>query len=165
MAGGSTLYSQPLPANWLLLAGADVRREAPRGLDLAHLNDKNVFQLVTSNDLTITTAAPFAAVSGRPLRHVRLYLGLRRDQLDFDNRDLLNAAGSFNRWPGVTSPKVNLTLGEADAMLPQVSFSFGKAFHANDPRIGTGAGRGALLIQARELQVAARKQVGQWSCG
>jgi hypothetical protein len=145
----------------MMLAGLELRREAPRGLDLAHLDSQNTFQLVTSNDLTITTSSPFAAVSGRPLPHVQAYLGLRRDQLLFDNVDRLEAGNSFTKWPGVTSPKVNLTFGEAASVLPQLSFSFGRAFHANDPRIGTGSGHGSLLIEAREYQAVALKQMGR----
>lgn len=110
VAGGSTTYSQSLSPRWVVLAGAELRREAPRGLDLAHADAWVAFHLVTANDLTITTAAPFAAVSGTPIRHVQLYLGLRRDELNFNNRDLLNPANSFQRWPGVTSPKATVTL-------------------------------------------------------
>ena len=48
--GGSSTYTQALSPNWQLLAGLDLRREAPRGLDLAHLNEQNSFELVSSND-------------------------------------------------------------------------------------------------------------------
>lgn len=162
VVGGSTTYTQSLGSKWLVLAGLELRREAPRGLDLARANDAGVFEPVTSNDLTITTTSPFAGVTGKLVQHVQVYVGLRRDQLLFDNRDRITAANSFTRWPGVTSPKINLTLGEEDAaVLPQVSFSYGRAFHANDPRIGseTGAGRGDLIIEAREFQMVAMKRV------
>jgi hypothetical protein len=158
--GGSATYSQPLSRNWVLLAGTDMRRDAPRGLDLARANDQGEFQLVTSNDLTIFGVSPFAALSGKVLPQVQMYLGLRRDEIYFGNQDILNPANSFKAWPGTTSPKVNLLLGRPDApVLPQVSFSFGKAFHENDPRIGSGTGRGQLIIQAREYQMLATKQV------
>jgi hypothetical protein len=139
----------------MFLTGAELRRDAPRGLDLAHANASGNFELVTSNDLTITTAAPLLAVSGTPIRFVRVYLGVRRDEIKFDNRDLLIPTHSFNRWPGVTSPKANITFGNRNSRLPQLSFSFGKAFHANDPRIGTGSGQAELIIQAREFQAVA----------
>jgi hypothetical protein len=157
--GGNTTYSQTLSPKWQILAGAELRRDAPRGLDLAHADTSGDFQLVTSNDLTITTAAPFFAVSGTPIRYVRVYLGLRRDQLKFDNRDLLTPANSYSRWPGVTSPKASITFAKHDSRLPQLSFGFGKAFHANDPRIGTGSGRTDLIIQAREYQAMATKTI------
>ncbi len=160
VVGGSSTYSRSLAAHWLFLGGMDLRREAPRGLDLAHANDQGVFELVTSNDLTITTTSPFAAITGRPLRHVQLYLGVRRDQLAFDNRDLLTPSNSFNHWPGVTSPKINVTFGELNSrVLPQLSFSYAKAFHANDPRIGVGSQQGDLIIQAREFQMVALKNI------
>jgi hypothetical protein len=59
----------------------------------------------------------------------------------------------------VTSPKADITFGNADSKLPQLSFSFGKAFHANDPRIGTGSGHSELIIQAREFQMVAAKTI------
>jgi hypothetical protein len=134
-------------------------------LNLARADDQGVFHLVTSNDLTITDLSPYAAVNGRYGRNFQVYLGVRRDQMLFNNADLINAVNSFNRWTGVTSPKFNLTLGRVDALLlPQVAFSYGKAFHANDPRIGNGDGegsgeRGDLIIQAREFQLLVTKVV------
>jgi hypothetical protein len=158
--GGNSTYLQPLGQKWRLLAGLSAQRDAPRGLDLARADAAGQFQLVTSNDLTITSVSPFAGVSGQILPGLQFYAGLRRDQIRFENRDRLDAANSFSAWPGVTSPKVSLTFGKPDGrILPEVSFSFGKAFHANDPRIGSGLGRGDLIIQAREYQVFASKQV------
>src|ERR1700744_1707250 len=140
---------------WTFVAGAELRRDAPRGLALAHADPSGNFELVSSNDLTITTAAPLLAVSGTPIRFVRVYLGVRRDEIKFDNRDLRIPSPSFTRWPGVTSPKPNIPFGNPNSGLPQLSFSFGKAFHANDPRIGTGSGQAELIIQAREVQAVA----------
>ncbi len=158
--GGNATYSLPLGSKWLFLSGFDGRRDAPRDLDLAKADAGGTFQLVTGNDLTITDLSPFAAVTGRILPQVQVYLGLRRDEVRFDNRDNLQAANSFNAWPGTTSPKVNITFGRLNApILPEVSFSWAKAFHANDPRIGTGSDRGDLIIQAREYQMFATKQI------
>jgi hypothetical protein len=42
-----------------VLAGVDVRRDAPRNLDLKHLDDQGVFQPVTSNSLTLSFVEPF----------------------------------------------------------------------------------------------------------
>lgn len=160
VAGGGADYTTSLGQHWTLLAGAGLRRDAPRGLDLARADSQGVFQPVTSNDLTIVSISPYAAVAGRLMREVELYLGLRRDSMYFHNLDRITAANSFTSWVGQTSPKVNLTLGRMDApLLPQVSFSFGKAFHANDPRIGSGDGHGQLMIQAREFQMVAAKLV------
>jgi Carboxypeptidase regulatory-like domain len=165
VAGGSALYTAALGQRWSLLAGLDARRDAPRGLNLAKADDHGVFHLVTSNDLTITDLSPYAAVNGRYGRNFQVYLGARRDQILFNNQDFLQPANSFDTWAGTTSPKVNVTLGRVDApVLPQVAFSYGKAFHANDPRIGTGDGEGGggpgdLIIQAREFQLLATKIV------
>ena len=112
------------------------------------------FDLVSSNDLALTTASPFGAVTGRLLPGMQIYAGIRRDQVCFNNQDRLDPAHSITTCPGVTSPKLNLTFGSSrHSALPEVGFSMAKAFHANDPRIGTGTGRAQLLVSANEYQV------------
>ena len=156
--GGNATYTHRLGARFNALAGMDYRRDAPRNLDLAHADDLGVLQLVTSNDLTISDYGPFAAIEGDLGYRFKAYLGVRRDEIRFDNTDKITAANSYTQTPGTTSPKATLTWGQEDGgVLPQVSFSFGKAFHANDPRIGSGTGRGALIIQSREYQLIAGK--------
>jgi len=71
----------------------------------------------------------------------------------------------------MASPKLSVTLGHSDrgaglnAWLPEVSVSYARAFHANDPRIGnqvtgeTAASDGSLIISAHEWQAVARKQI------
>src|SRR5208337_2652511 len=50
--GGEATYIQSV-RRWLaLLAGVDLRRDAPRNLDLKHADNQGVFQPVTSNNLT-----------------------------------------------------------------------------------------------------------------
>lgn len=162
VAGGSTNYTRELSNRWTLLAGFEARREAPRALDLQRFDETaQRFNPVSSNDLTIYTAAPLAAISGRPMPGVRIYAGARRDQLCFDNSDLLQRSNSFHSCPGFTSPKVNLTFGSLQQrFLPQIGLSFAKAFHANDPRIGSGSQRGQLIATAREYQFVATKTLG-----
>ena len=172
--GANATYTRLLGSRWTALAGLDFRRDAPRRLDLAHapiaagltgtLNiSGGPLALVTSNDLTITDIAPFAALEGDLGHSFRLYAGLRRDEIDFANTDRLAPANSFNRWPGTTSPKATLSWGrEEGSRFPQLSLSFGKAFHANDPRTGSGVGaaaHGQLLIQSREYQLIVGKVV------
>jgi hypothetical protein len=41
-----------------VLAGVDVRRDAPRNLEPKHPDDQGVFQPVTSNNLTSRSALP-----------------------------------------------------------------------------------------------------------
>jgi hypothetical protein len=160
VAGANGIYAHAFDPKWTLLAGLDFRRDAPRNLDLKHLNPEGRFELVTANDLTVTDVGPFAAINSILNRNLQLYAGIRHDQIGFDNTDRITPANSFQQWPGTTSPKVNITLGRPDAaFLPQVAFSFGKAFHANDPRIGTGSGAGSLIIQSREYQMVASKLI------
>src|SRR5271167_1113073 len=52
--GGEVTYIQSV-RRWLaLLAGVDLRRDAPRNLDLKHVDDDGFFQPVTSNNLTLS---------------------------------------------------------------------------------------------------------------
>ena len=158
--GANATYTLRLAPRFNLLAGADLRRDAPRNLDLAHADPAGVFHLVTSNDLTITGFGPFAALQVDLPHTLQIYAGIRRDQIHFSNTDKLTPANSYAQTPGVTGPKLTLTWGRpSGSPLPQLAFSFGKAFHANDPRIGSGTGRGALLIQSRAFQLVASKAV------
>ncbi len=158
--GGNGTYTHKVGARWNALAGLDYRRDAPRNLNLAHADAEGVLRLVTSNDLTISDYGPFAAVEGDLGRSLKVYAGVRRDEMRFANTDKITAANSYTQTPGTTSPKATLTWGEeAGRLLPQISFSFGKAFHENDPRIGSGTGHGALITQSREYQLIAGKVV------
>ncbi len=158
VAGANATYNWRFAPHYTLLAGLDFRRDAPRGLDLAKVNANGVFQLVTSNDLTITDTAPLLALNGIVNRNLQVYAGVRRDQIDFKNVDYLTPANSFDHWPGLTSPKLTVTLGRPDAeVLPSVAFSFAKAFHANDPRIGTGTAEPSLTTTSRAYQLVATK--------
>ncbi len=156
--GANGTYTHRLGRHWNTIAGLDYRRDAPRNLDLAHADAAGALQLVTSNNLTITDYGPFAAIEGDLSRSFHVYAGLRRDEIQFADTDKLAAANSYTQTPGTTSPKATVTWGKEDgAVLPQVSLSFGKAFHANDPRIGSGTAHGALIIQSREYQLIAGK--------
>ena len=158
VAGANATYDWRFAPHYTLLAGLDFRRDAPRGLDLAKVNANGVFQLVTSNDLTITDTAPFLALNGIVNHDLQVYAGVRRDQIDFKNVDYLTPTNSFDHWPGLTSPKLSVTLGRPDAeFLPSVAFSFAKAFHANDPRIGTGTTEPSLTTTSRAYQLVATK--------
>ena len=160
VTGGNVTYEQKLAKNYSLLAGQDYRRDAPRGLNLAHADAAGIFHLVTSNDLTITDSAPFLAFNGIVNRNLQFYAGIRRDEIDFRNVDRITPSNSFKHWPGMTSPKLTVTLGRPDAaFLPSMGFSFAKAFHANDPRIGTGTGSPTLIIQSRAYQMVATKLI------
>ncbi len=158
--GANATYTHRLASRLTALGGIDYRRDAPRNLDLAHADAQGKLVLVTSNDLTITDYGPFAALEGELGHTLKMYLGVRRDQIQFANTDKLMTANSFLQTPGTTSPKATLSWGKEDGgPLPQLSVSFGKAFHANDPRIGSGTGRGALIIQSREYQMIAAKVI------
>jgi hypothetical protein len=156
--GENATYTHQLSSHFNLLAGMDYRRDAPRNLDLAHADAQGVLQLVTSNDLTISDYGPFAALQADLGHSLKFYAGVRRDQIQFANTDKLIPSNSYTKTPGITSPKATVTWGKEEGRrLPQLSFSFGKAFHANDPRIGSGTDRGALIIESREFQLIAGK--------
>ena len=183
LEGGSLNDSHTLPHALTLLAGLDLRRDQPRELSLEHALDSTntpevpgnlptptptLFTQVTLNNLTLTTTSPFAALTAHPFPFLQLYAGLRHDTICFHNQDLVTPANSFDRCPGQTSPKLNLTLGHiehADTLasyLPQLAISYARAFHANDPRIGpiaSGINPASLLISAHEWQLVASKQI------
>jgi hypothetical protein len=160
--GGEGMYIQSM-RHWLaFLAGVELRRDAPRNLDLKHADDNGIFQPVTSNNLTLSFVEPFMSFDGTASRYLHFNVGVRQDEVWMDNQDLINPQNSFNRLSTLTLPKGTLTLLPPDRWyLPQVAFSYGEAFHTNDPRIGDGTGRPTLLAPSRAYQLVFSKVIKQ----
>ncbi len=168
VAGASGNYLNKISEYVSLLGGFDYVREAPRRDDLDHygfFNPSNPsyygpFVPVDSNNITIGTVAPYIAVQGPLSRYFRYYLGWRRDEINFDNDDLLHSPNSFQQWVGVNSPKATVSFLPSDSWYaPLISFSFGQAFFTEDPRIGTGTTAGTPVARARAYQLVASKTI------
>ncbi len=163
--GGNAAYVRRFGPHLSLLTGFDFFREAPRRDDLDHYASTDPsyygpFQKVTANDITLDFLTSFAAVEGDIAPWLRYYLGWRRDQIEFDNADLLTPANSFHRWAGINSPKASLNILPPERLvLPSVSLSFGQTFFTNDPRIGTGTQPGSLVSQAHAYQLVVSKSI------
>ena len=151
VAGDSVNYVNKISEAISLLGGFEYNREAPRRDNLDHYGFPNPenpryygpFTKVDSNNVTITSLVPYAAVSGGLSPFFRYYAGWRRDQIDIDNQDLINAGNSFQKWVGVNSPKATVSfLPKESWFFPRISLSFGQAFFTEDPRIGTGSTAG-----------------------
>lgn len=154
-AGGTNaLYTHEVNRKLSLLTGVEYRREAPRDLNLRRENEFGLMPLVTSNDLTLSFVSPFAAIEGALTPYLRYYLGLRREEINVDNRDRLRPQDSFETSEGISLPKGTLTLLPPESThLPSVALSYGQAFHVNDPRIGTTAQRGTIVSKAEAYQL------------
>ena len=162
VAGGSASYMLKVNPHTTLLGGLDLRRDAPRGLDLHRADSNGVFRSVTSNDLTLQFAAPFFSIDG-PMGHWLHYdLGARREEISQANVDRIDPSKSFNKTQGITLPKGTLTLLPGEVKyFPTVALSFGEAFHTNDPRIGNGTNRGTVIVPSRAYQLVVKKDVRQ----
>ncbi len=108
---------------------------------------------VLGNDVTIRELAPYLALRGDIGKRVRIYAGLRHDQIEVKNADKFRSQYSFDVWKGFENPKATITWTPADGKgvqwLPSASFSIGQAFFTEDPRINlapsaTGTGAKAL---------------------
>jgi len=160
VAGGEAAYVQKVRPWLSLLAGIDLRRDAPRGLDLKHLDQQGNFQLVTSNDLTLAFAEPFASLDGELGKHLHFDLGVRREEVNLDNLDKIDPANSFSKLAALTLPKATFTVLPPDGTpLPSLAVSYGEAFHTNDPRIGIGIERGTVIVPSGAYQLVLRKEV------
>lgn len=161
VAGGNTTYLHKFRREVSLLAGFDLRRDAPRGLDLTRAGANGVFQPVTSNDLTLGFATPFVSLDGGVTRYFHYDIGVRQENVFFDNVDKINTQNSFNTQQGLTLPKGTFTvLPPASGFLPVVSFSFGEGFHTNDPRIGQAGGvQGTIVAPAHASQLILQKNI------
>jgi hypothetical protein len=173
VAGGSANYTNSVAEEFSILAGMDSEREAPRrdNLDQYGVYDSEdrgyygPFEKVTSNNVTIGSVTPYVAVEGVLAQHFRYYAGWRRDEIDFNNDDLLNPQHSYQEWVSVNSPKATLAFLPRDMrFLPLVSLSFGEAFFTNDPRIGTGTAPGAPVNRAHSYQMVTSKTIHRTDC-
>jgi hypothetical protein len=163
VAGGNVTYVYKVRPEFSLLAGLDLRRDAPRNLDLQHADSNGSFRPVASNDLTLRFVAPFVAVDGALSPWFHYDLGIRREEVSLDNVDKINPTNSFNQLAGITLAKGTLTvLPPTEIHLPVVAFSFGEAFHTSDPRIGQGTGRGTILAASHATQLVARENAKQF---
>ncbi len=162
VAGGESTYFQHF-SPWLsLLAGVDLRRDAPRNLDLQHVDAQGFFQPVTANNLTLSFVEPFFSLDGAAGTHLHYDVGVRQEEIWMDNEDLVNPQNSFDKLAPLTLPKGTITLLPPDRLyLPAVAFSYGEAFHTEDPRIGTGSGQPALLAPSRAYQLVISKTIDQ----
>ncbi|HWZ31719.1 MAG TPA: TonB-dependent receptor [Bryobacteraceae bacterium] len=164
-AGGQANYVKRLSEGLTIIAGFDYVREAPRRLDLDHYASANPsiygpFEKITSNNVTIDDLSAYISASGRIVSWLRYNLGWRRDQIGFDNTDLLTPSNSFHRWAGVNSPKATVNIVAPDSLpLPSVSFSFGETFFTNDPRTGTTTQTGTPVSRAHSYQVVMSKTI------
>ena len=162
VVGGEVLFIQSIRSWLAVMAGVDLRRDAPRNLDLRHLDENGIFQPVTSNNLTLSFVEPFASVDGTASRYLHFNLGVRQEEVWMDNQDLINPQNSFSKLATLTLPKVTITLLPPDKpYLPTVAFSYGESFHTNDPRIGNGIGQPTLLGPSRAYQIVLSKVIKQ----
>ena len=167
VAGSSANYANRFSDNCSILAGLDFEREAPRRDDLDHYDfytpgdmSYGPFTKVGGSNVTITPISPYIAVQGAFGSHVRYYAGWRRDQIDFENQDLVQPQNSFHQWIGVNSPKATVSVIPGSAKwAPLVSVSAGESFFTEDPRIGTGTVRGTPVSRAHSYQLVARKLI------
>jgi Carboxypeptidase regulatory-like domain len=166
VAGGSANYVNKIAESLSLLGGFDYEREAPRRDDLDHYGFFNPmtpayygpFTPVDGNNVTIGSVTPYIAAEGGLSPYFRYYLGWRRDEINFDNDDLLQADNSFQKWVGVNSPKATVSfLPHQSWHLPLVSLSVGQAFFTEDPRIGTGTAPGTPVATSHSYQAVASK--------
>src|ERR1700723_73606 len=113
VAGGSANYVNKIAEYFSLLGGFDYEREAPRRDDLDSYGFFNPsdpgyyppFTPMDGNNITIGSVTPYIAAEGSLAHYFRYYLGWRRDEISFDNEDLLEPRNSFQKWVGVNSPK------------------------------------------------------------
>jgi hypothetical protein len=66
------------------------------------------FVKVLANDVTIRDVAPYVALRGDLGRHLRFYAGLRHDQIQVKNTDILKPTYSFDEWKGFENPQATL---------------------------------------------------------
>jgi Carboxypeptidase regulatory-like domain len=161
--GGEATYIQRIRPWLSLLAGMDVRRDAPRDLDLKQIGAQGVFEPVTSNNLTLSFVEPFVSLDGNAGRYFHYDVGVRQEFVWMNNQDLINPQNSFDKLAPLGLPKGTLIFLDRDnSRVPIVAFSYGEAFHTEDPRIGTGTAEPTLLAPSRAYQLRISQMVKQF---
>jgi hypothetical protein len=158
------LYANNISKRFSLFAGANLRREAPRALDLDHIDNLGALAPVTANNLTLKFYSSYVAADGTLMPYLHYNLGYRRDEVNVDNQDIYRPDLSFSRSAGINSPKgtIKLLPPEKALFLPTLAVSYGQSFFINDPRIGTTAIQGGTVVsKARSYQLVASKVVAQ----
>jgi hypothetical protein len=160
--GGEASYTQSVRPWLAVLAGVDLRRDAPRNLDLYQISEQGLYQLSTSNNLTMSFVEPFISVDGPIKKHFHYNLGMRQEEVWMNNQDLIHPTNSFDKLGTLTLPKGTLTVLPSDRWyLPMIAFSYGFGFHTEDPRIGNGTGIPTLLAPSRAEQLVLSKVIKQ----
>ena len=161
--GGESTYIQSVHPWLSILAGVDLRRDAPRHLDLYHLDSQNAFQLVTSNNLTLSFVEPFVSIDGAVTKYFHYDAGFRQELVWMNNQDLTNPPNSFDKLAALTLPKATIAfVSVGNPYIPNVAFSYAEAFHTEDPRIGTGTAMPSLLAPSRAYQLRVSKMIKQF---
>ncbi|MDQ2777283.1 MAG: TonB-dependent receptor [Acidobacteriota bacterium] len=163
VTGLNGTYTKRFTNSLSLMAGSDYQRDAPRRLDLDHYAsvDPSLYgpvEKVTANNVTLGDIAPYISLDGSVWKEIHYDLGWRRDEIQFNNTDLLNPNKSYSTLVGFNSPKATVSfLPEGHPNLPTIAFSFGEAFYTDDPRIGTGTTRGTPISREHSYQLVASK--------
>jgi Carboxypeptidase regulatory-like domain len=160
VAGGNTSFNQKINGKISLNVGLDLRQDAPRNAELARADTNGIFQPVTLNNFTIGDVAPYASINGTLSKFLSYSLGVRRDEIFFNNTDRLFRANSYQANTGLTSPRGTLAFhAPGKTHIPLLAFSYGEAFHTNDPRIGLGGSRETPIAMSRACQLVATETV------
>jgi len=160
VAGGNASFNQQINKKISFLVGLDLRQDAPRNAELARGDASGTFQPVTLNNFSIGDVASYAAITGTLSKFVSYSLGVRRDEIFFNNKDRLFPANSYQTTSGLTSPRGTLTFHAPEKThIPLLAFSYGEGFHTNDPRIGLGESQGTPIASAGAYQLVAAETV------
>lgn len=164
VAGGEAAYVVKPGRGITIMVGADLRRDAPRNLELKHLDPQGLFELVTRNNFNFSFAEPFASLDGSVGRHIRFNVGTRQEEISIYNQDLLVPGNSLTKLISTNMPKANVTLLPPDGTpLPSLSLSGGEAFHTDDPRVTTSSGAPGppnLITTSRAYAATLKKDLG-----
>lgn len=154
VSGGNTSYADRMNSKISFSAGLDFRRDSPRNAQLSRADGSGAFHPVTRNDFVISDLAPYASIDGSLSRFVSYNLGLRRDEIWFDNTDRLAPSNSDSTASGIASPRGTFSFHlPGTVRAPILTFSSGEAFHTNDPRMGMGTGHGTLIATSHANQL------------
>jgi hypothetical protein len=115
------------------------------------------------NNLNLSLVEPFASLDGVVGKYFHYDAGFRQELVWTNNQDVINPPNSFDKLAALTLPKATIVFVPPDhPYSASVAFSYGEAFHTEDPRIGTGTAMSALLAPSWAYQLRVSKIVRQF---
>ncbi len=163
--GEHTWFHKELGFDMDTSIGFQVRHDEIMGLALNHSQNRRVFETVSNDDVSETSAGVYLLNQTQWSSKFRTIVGARGDFFDFNVTSRIQPLNSGSKGAGLISPKLSLVFGPWDDT--EFFLNLGYGYHSNDARgvtikVEPGTGLAATpvtpLVRQRGGEVGVRSQ-------